>query len=216
LFETRWFFQGEMPRAVWTWLAALESPADTQPTRHEVYLKSGDQVGLKISRGNLELKLRTTPGEAFTLSGGWSGVVELWTKQEWQYRPDGVPSVPDPVFDQFANSALRGARFRTQKDRTLVKFQSQDDRFLPVKEKSDKPNSALLIELVALSVADRGPWWSLQLEVVGDMSLDVSKQVLMKGMDWALGRGWPKELPLRKADSMGYPGLFERWSSASD
>ncbi len=36
----------------------------------------------------------------------------------------------------------------------------------------------------------------------------------MRGMDWALDRGWPKQVPLRKADSMGYPGLFERLSSA--
>ncbi len=133
MFEARWFFQGDIPQSVKTWLESLESPASTQPTRPEVYFKSGDQIGLKISRGNLELKVRTTPAEAFTLSGGWSGVVELWTKQEWQYRPDGMPGDQDPIFDQFANPALRGARFRTEKDRTLVKFQPQGDQFLPVR-----------------------------------------------------------------------------------
>src|SRR6266540_5716335 len=160
MYETRWFFQGDLPKVATVWLQALKGIPLAEDTRPEVYLKWGEPIGLKISRGNLELKHRPTPGEPFTLAGGSSGSIETWTKTEWQYRPKDQ-SGPDPVFEQFAKPALAGTRFRTQKDRILVKFDATQDQLVAIKSK-DKAAKVFLVELVSLTVADHGNWWSLQ------------------------------------------------------
>jgi len=206
MYEVRWFFEGTLPSEVHAWLNSLRGMPEAQPTRPEVYLRWGEQIGLKISRGNLELKYCPTPGEPFTLAGGWSGSIETWTRSEWQYRPKDQ-SDPDPVFDQFANNAFAGIRFRTQKNRILLKFDATQEELLPIKPKDIAPE-AFLVELGGLTVMDHGTWWFVQFELVGDER--TAKDALKKRMAWALGQGWPGGLPLRQADSMGYPRFFER------
>src|SRR3974390_799948 len=121
--ELRWFFRGLVPGEVQTWFSR-KLPADRPQkakVRQDLYfiVRDREDLGLKLSRGRLELKCRQE-SQPFSLSEPrMSGVQETWIKQEWRYAKEFA----DNLEVAFGKPKLQGWRVEVQKNRSMRKYQ---------------------------------------------------------------------------------------------
>src|SRR5208337_5339069 len=120
--ELRWFFNGIMPADVQYWFANQlpgNQPAK-ENSRKDLYFIVGDRedLGLKISRGFLELKWRQD-SQPFSLSEPRIiGVKETWIKEKWGYAKEYANNLEMA----FGKSNLKGCRVEVQKIRSMRKY----------------------------------------------------------------------------------------------
>ena len=105
--ETRWFFQGEIPKAVNEWfLTGL--PGDTmncpQVEREDLYLLAADRgdIGLKYRQDSLQLKLRGDSHPFSLADDRIKGVIGDWQRFTWVYDKESfdlaqICYAPDPT-----------------------------------------------------------------------------------------------------------------------
>ena len=198
--ELRWFFKGLVPADVQNWFN-LKFPTDRskkEKSRTDLYfiVRDREDLGLKISRGRLELKMRQD-AQPFSLPGPQvAGVVETWIKEEWRFAKEFAGCL-DMVFGK---PKLKGWRVEVQKNRVVRKYQV--DAQGNVKGLAmDLPSELLLkVELTGLVKHDR-PWWTFGMEISGgppnlhEIFADAVKNML---------NGQP-QLDLHTDRSYGYP-----------
>jgi hypothetical protein len=198
--ELRWFFRGLVPGEMQTWFSR-KLPADRpqkEKVRQDLYfiVRDREDLGLKLSRGRLELKCRQE-SQPFSLSEPrMSGVQETWIKQEWRYAKEFA----DNLEVAFGKPKLQGWRVEVQKNRSMRKYQVDATgkvSDLPI----DQPAERLFkVELTSLIKHDR-PWWTLGIEISGEPpNLHEIFAIAVKN----LLDGHP-ELDLNTDRSYGYP-----------
>ena len=165
--ELRWFFKGAVPPEVQTWFSQeiLADEPQKEKIRTDLYLivKDREDLGLKLSRGRLELKCRQA-SLPFSLSElKIAGVQETWIKQEWRYAKEFAGTLEMA----FGKPKLQGWRVEVQKNRSMRKYQvDAGGKVLALA--MDKPAERLFkIELTNLIKHER-PWWTLGMEIAGE------------------------------------------------
>lgn len=100
MYELRWFLEdkGNNWQQVKNWFYHLPTPpeldADREPklnfdnikkVRMEVYFQCREDIGLKLSRGGLQIKIRSRKAELFHSDAAAEGFLEYWEKKTWKY-----------------------------------------------------------------------------------------------------------------------------------
>jgi hypothetical protein len=205
--ELRWFFNGIMPAEVQFWFANQlpgNKPAK-ENSRKDLYFMIGDRedLGLKISRGFLELKWRQD-SQPFSLSEPRViGVKETWIKEKWGYAKEYSHNVETA----FGKSHLQGCRVEVQKIRALRKYQVATTGNVLDVAMGDTPVRLLKVELTSLTKHDR-PWWTFSIEIFGEPQ---NLHKIFSGAVKIILGGHP-QLDLDADHSSGYP----QWLAHSD
>jgi len=169
--EIRWFFDGPVPAPVSSWFekdSRLGAPLaqSAGEKRTDTYLlaeKSIVPVAMKISRGNLELKLRETAGEFSINHDSIRGYLETWSKWQWTYGA----SADDPVSAAFLRKGNQGATRPVNKNRLQRKFSVANPETAPIAVSSDiRVDRGCAVELTNVN-ADANVGWTLAVESLG-------------------------------------------------
>ncbi len=198
--ELRWFFKGALPADVQNWFNQRFAVARPQKekSRQDLYfiVRDREDLGLKLSRGRLELKYRQESDPFSLPEAGVIGVAETWSKQEWRCGKEYAATLAMA----FGKPNLKGWRVEVQKNRSMRKYQV-DERGMISDLPTDKPADRLFkVELTSLIKHDR-PWWTLGMEIAGEPPnlREIFAMVLQN-----LQAGHP-ELDLHADHSYGYP-----------
>ena len=198
--ELRWFFKGTVPADVRNWFNQRFPAARPQneKSRQDLYfiVRDREDLGLKLSRGRLELKSRQE-SQPFSLSEPRvSGMVETWSKQEWRFGKEYAGTLAMA----FGKPNLKGWRVEVQKNRVMRKYQV-DALGMISDLPSDQPAERLFkVELTSLAKHDRS-WWTLGMEIAGEPP---NLQEIFAVAVQNLLNGHP-ELDLHTDHSYGYP-----------
>ncbi len=206
--ELRWFFNGLVPAEVQDWFAN-RLPGNKRPqeksSRKDLYfiVRDREDLGLKISRGNLELKWRQD-SQRFSLSEPRiAGVEETWIKEEWPYAKEYAHNVEMA----FGKSNLKGCRVEVQKIRSRRKYKVETTGAVIDLAMGETPLRLLKVELTNLIKHDR-PWWTFSVEISGEPQ---NLHEIFSAAVKIILNGHP-QLDLQADDSYGYP----QWLAHSD
>ncbi len=198
--ELRWFFKGTVPADVWNWFNQRFPAARPQKekSRQDLYfiVRDREDLGLKLSRGRLELKCRQE-SQPFSLpEPGVAGAAETWSKQEWRCGKEYA----ETLAMAFGKPNLKGWRVEVQKNRSMRKYQVDALGMISALP-GDQPAERLFkVELTSLMKHDR-PWWTLGMEIAGEPP---NLQEIFAMVVQTLLDGHP-ELDLHPDRSYGYP-----------
>ena len=188
--ETRWFYPGGIPSEFELWFGSLDR-VEIFPPRIDLYLYGvGEDLGIKLREGRLEIKQRTAEHGQTLFSPGVSGLLEEWIK--WSMAVEG--SAFDELSEQESWLAVR-------KTRQQVSFSLLDHgELVPIDSREFPPNGGSF-ELTKVFVLDQ-LWWTVGVEVFGKP--DKMKEAFNKILRFVLDRGlgWHFDLDY----STAYPG----------
>jgi hypothetical protein len=209
--EVRWFFTGLVPAEVQDWFANRLPGSNLliEKPRTDIYfiIHERDDLGLKLSRGSLELKWRRD-AQAFSLNTPHiTGVKETWIKEKWRYAKNHA----DKITKAFGKPNLKGWRLEIPKNRSVREYRADDSgeitaltQFLDFDALTGEAYAPVIkIELTTLSKGGK-PGWTLGVEAAGkhDKLHEVFAQAVKE-----LLKDHP-QLDLQDQRSYGYP----RWA----
>ena len=197
-YEIRWFAEGPLPAGVEEWFGAatVDSLVDEE-RRVDVYLVTGDEVLSPKLRGNeprLELKGRTAARSIKACEA--TGVLESWTKWEWDYL--GSPD-EDAVREAFLTADDDRVAVSKIRRRAKFAFEPGGKKQVEVKDRLDLGGTLELTEGV---VAGK-PFWTVAV----DLYLFEEDEVLVSEVSRLLCSvldGFPATLG--EGHSQGYAG----------
>lgn len=160
--ELRWLYDGSVPDPVMKWFEtglgmANHLPLDAELPRDDYYLplKGTDSIGIKLSRGRLELK-RRSKNFKYTDQGGISGRAEYWSRWAWNDKKRGARV--QEVMDRF--DWVRVNKRRIQRKYNITKGQLTE---IP----NIRSDAECAIEITSLELPN-SHWWSLAIDSYGD------------------------------------------------
>jgi hypothetical protein len=206
--EIRWFFKGLIPAEVETWFAR-QLPGNNllhETPRTDIYfiVQERDDLGLKLSRGSLELKWRQD-SQPFSLDAPvLAGVKETWIKEKWKY----AKKHGDKIASGFNRPRLKGWRVEIQKQRTVREYRADSSEKITALTQflnfdaltGENYPPVVKIELTTLSKLGK-PWWTLGLEAAGEPQ--TLQQVFEQAVHDLL-KDYP-QTDLQSSNSYGYP-----------
>ena len=200
--ELRWFFKGLVPAEVRSWFThtVLADRPCKEKSRRDLYflVRNRDDLGLKLSRGRLELKW-CQAAHPFALSDPRvDGVAENWVKEEWR----GAKELGSCLDLAFGKPNLRGWRVEVHKTRCQRKFQVDARGHLSDLVMDRPAEQFFKVELTSLAKHDR-PWWTLGMEISGEP--ENLQEIFAAAVQNLLSDHPP--LNLHAGQSYGYP----RW-----
>jgi hypothetical protein len=198
--ELRWFFNGIVPADVQDWFAN-QLPGNKplqEKSRKDLYfiVRDREDLGLKISRGTLELKWRQD-SQPFSLSEPRIiGVQETWIKEKWRYAKEYANNLEMA----FGKPNLKGWRAEVQKTRSIRKHKVDTSGNVIDLAIDETAVRLLKIELTSLTKHDR-PWWTFAIELSGEPQ---NLHEILAGAVKKILNGHP-QLDLHADHSYGYP-----------
>ncbi len=165
--ELRWFYKGAAPASVQKWYSD-KLPGDRplkEKVRQDLYfiVRDREDLGLKLSRGRLELKHRQELQPFSLTEPHLSGLTELWIKEEWRYAKEYVKDVDLA----FGKPNLTGWRVEVHKNRSIRKYVVDSLGNITDPVKGEPAARLLKVELTNVTKHDR-PWWTLCVEISGE------------------------------------------------
>jgi hypothetical protein len=206
--EIRWFFNGLIPAEVENWFTD-QLPGNNllhEKPRTDTYfiVQERDDLGLKLSRGSLELKWRQE-SEPFSLSApALAGVKETWIKEKWKY----AKKHGDKIASGFNKPRLKGWRVEIPKQRAVREYRADSadkitalTQFLNFDNLTGEDYAPVVkIEMTTLSKLGK-PGWTLGLEAAGEPQ--TLHQVFEQAVHDLL-KDYPQS-NLQSSHSCGYP-----------
>ncbi len=204
--EVRWFFTDLIPPEVLDWFAN-QLPGDNllqEKPRTDIYLivQERDDLGLKLSRGSLELKWRQDARPFSLQAPPLTGVQETWVKEKWRY----AKKQQDQIVSGFNRSRLKGWRLEVSKTRAEREYKQDNTgkmMALPHVLNFDLPGEdapVVKIELTTLHKSGE-TWWTLGMETASNANSQ--PQVFEQSVKELL-KDYPR-LDLQTPHSYGYP-----------
>jgi hypothetical protein len=165
--ELRWFFRGVAPAPVQKWYSD-KLPGDRpqkEKVRQDLYfiVRDREDLGLKLSRGKLELKHRQEVQPFSLTQPRVAGITEFWIKEEWRYAKEFLKDVDLA----FGKANLSGWRAEVHKNRSMRKYVVDARGNVDDLVKGEPAERLLKVELTNLTKHDR-PWWTLCIEISGE------------------------------------------------
>jgi len=199
--ETRWFYPGGVPSEFKFWFESLEK-VEKYPPRIDLYLTGvGEDLGIKLREGRLEIKQRTAEHGQFSFAPSVAGKLEEWVK--WSMEVEG---------SAFGELSEQENWLAVRKIRQQASFSLADHgKLVPIGAEEFPPTNGGSFELTKISVLDQ-LWWTVGLEVFGKP--DRMKEVFDKVMQFTLdaGLGWRFNID----HSVAYPAWIEQFSIQPD
>lgn len=207
--EVRWFFAGFVPAEVQEWFAKRLPGTSllTEKPRTDIYfiVQERDDLGLKLSRGSLELKWRQDEQPFALAVPAVTGCQETWIKEKWRYAKKHA----DKIVRGFNKTNLKGGRLEIPKNRLVREYKPEAlgkitalPHFLDFQALAGAAASPVVkIELTTLSKGGH-PGWTLGVEAAaGDLA--PLPEIFARASQELL-RDYPR-LDLRDVQSYGYP-----------
>ncbi|MFQ5433322.1 MAG: hypothetical protein ACE5FD_00440 [Anaerolineae bacterium] len=191
--EVRWFYQGEVPTAVFDWFTAVADRLVREPVRTDHYLQllTHDGLGIKLREGRIEIKQRLKIVQTVQFEEQISGMIEQWHK--WSFLLSEQNSLTESI-----NTSQWIA---VEKLRHLQSFQSNQDKKRQTRFSGLPMDFDCWIELTNLNVQNE-KWWTLGLESYGDDETAVNTK-LIPAVAWLGSFVNPPQLDAQA--SFGYP-----------
>ena len=153
--ELRWFFKGILPIRVYQWFTDIlpgNEKFEEKP-REDYYLATQSiDLGVKFSRQQLQVKIRTD-NVYFTLNNNnIQGSLEYWIRYDWDYLHNKENTKKDKLYDRFSS-------IKIDKKRLIKKYKILDNQLIqiPIQNTTDTQCS---IEITKINVKEQ-TWSSL-------------------------------------------------------
>ena len=192
--ELRWFFLGQIRSDVEKWFQKdrFGKHLHQKMKRQDLYfpVKGADHLGVKLSRGKLDLKIRLDSQGVVGSKGEVKGVAEYWKKMSWAYSP----TLKNDVWKAFSSIEFDD-RIVVEKERFQRKFKIKNDSLEPIKV-SERHEKACALEITKLTVLSDAIseryWWTIALEVFGETA--EAYEHLHESIDWVF-KDYPEPKP---------------------
>ncbi len=191
--EVRWFYQGQVPTAVFDWFTAIDDGLVTEPARTDHYLQSlsFDGIGIKLREGRIEIKQRVQTIQTVQFGRQISGIIEQW--QKWGFLLAAQ--------NEFTENIKAPQWIAVAKSRWIQSFRSEWTQKRQARFPELTLEADCRIELTELLVLDK-QWWTLGLESYGDDETAVSTK-LLPAAAWAFSSATAPQLNAQA--SFSYP-----------
>jgi hypothetical protein len=198
--ETRWFYPGGVPSKLESWFNSL-GMVEKIPPRTDLYLSGlGEDLGIKLREGRLEIKRRTAKHGQTMFSPEVSGLLEEWVK--WSM------AVEETAFGELSEQE---SWLAVRKTRQQVSFSLLSHGGLVPVDAGDFPPNGGSFELTEVHVLDQ-LWWTVGVEVFGEP--EKLNEVLNNIMRFVMDRGLGQRLDFDH--SLAYPGWVQQLRSHVD
>lgn len=148
--ELRWFFKGILPIRVYQWFTDIlpgNEKFEEKP-REDYYLATQSiDLGVKFSRQQLQVKIRTD-NVHFTLNNNnIQGSLEYWIRYDWDYLHNKENTKKDKLYDRFSS-------IKIDKKRLIRKYKILDNQLIqiPIQNTTDIQCS---IEITKINVKEQ-------------------------------------------------------------
>jgi hypothetical protein len=148
--ELRWFFKGILPIRVYQWFTDIlpgNEKFEEKP-REDYYLATQSiDLGVKFSRQQLQVKIRTD-NVYFTLNNNnIQGSLEYWIRYDWDYLHNKENTKKDKLYDRFSS-------IKIDKKRLIKKYKILDNQLIqiPIQNTTDTQCS---IEITKINVEEQ-------------------------------------------------------------
>lgn len=148
--ELRWFFKGILPIRVYQWFTDIlpgNEKFEEKP-REDYYLATQSiDLGVKFSRQQLQVKIRTDK-VYFTLNNNnIQGSLEYWIRYDWDYLHNKENTKKDKLYDRFSS-------IKIDKKRLIKKYKILDNQLIqiPIQNTTDTQCS---IEITKINVKEQ-------------------------------------------------------------
>lgn len=148
--ELRWFFKGILPIRVYQWFTDIlpgNEKFEEKP-REDYYLATQSiDLGVKFSRQQLQVKIRTD-NVYFTLNNNnIQGSLEYWIRYDWDYLHNKENKKKDKLYDRFSS-------IKIDKKRLIKKYKILDNQLIqiPIQNTTDTQCS---IEITKINVKEQ-------------------------------------------------------------
>jgi len=167
--ELKWFFKGTIPKEVEQWRD--EKKMEVRKPRTDTYLlfQNCIDLGVKLSRGELQIKYCRTKQDFAPSNFSHNGIFELWSKCSLPLRDQ-----TSMIFD-----GVRGSQLSVHKERYAVRYRI-DLKEKTIEASHDKVDQGVFVEITKLNVMN-SEWWTLGFDAL-DSDLDNQTRILRFGV----------------------------------
>lgn len=187
--EMRWFFEGQLPEAVFEWCKGKGFKQEENPKErfHTYLLFPSDNLGVKTRDDQFQIKYRLYSGKFHSDLCQISGKIEMWGKSSLDLKDQSTNPFQD----------VKGPQTIVEKERYSRRFEVnlQTGVVTPSEKKVDH---GIMMEVTKLSVEGK-PFWTVDFDALGDRQ----KESLKIGVEEIL-----KDYPgpsLKEENSFSYP-----------
>lgn len=151
--ELRWFFKGILPIRVYQWFTDIlpgNEKFEEKP-REDYYLATQSiDLGVKFSRQQLQVKIRTDNVDFTLNNNNIQGSLEYWIRYDWDYLHNKENTKKDKLYDRFSS-------IKIDKKRLIRKYKILDNQLIqiPIQNTTDTQCS---IEITKINVKEQA--WS--------------------------------------------------------
>ncbi len=151
--ELRWFFKGILPIRVYQWFTDIlpgNEKFEEKP-RDDYYLATQSiDLGVKFSRQQLQVKIRTDNVDFTLNNNNIQGSLEYWIRYDWDYLHNKENTKKDKLYDRFSS-------IKIDKKRLIRKYKILDNQLIqiPIQNTTDTQCS---IEITKINVKEQA--WS--------------------------------------------------------
>lgn len=148
--ELRWFFKGILPIRVYQWFTDIlpgNEKFEEKP-REDYYLATQSiDLGVKFSRQQLQVKIRTDNVDFTLNNNNIQGSLEYWIRYDWDYLHNKENTKKDKLYDRFSS-------IKIDKKRLIKKYKILDNQLIqiPIQNTTDTQCS---IEITKINVKEQ-------------------------------------------------------------
>jgi hypothetical protein len=148
--ELRWFFKGILPIRVYQWFTDIlpgNEKFEEKP-REDYYLATQSiDLGVKFSRQQLQVKIRTDNVDFTLNNNNIQGSLEYWIRYDWDYLHNKENTKRDKLYDRFSS-------IKIDKKRLIKKYKILDNQLIqiPIQNTTDTQCS---IEITKINVKEQ-------------------------------------------------------------
>lgn len=148
--ELRWFFKGILPIRVYQWFTDIlpgNEKFEEKP-REDYYLATQSiDLGVKFSRQQLQVKIRTDNVDFTLNNNNIQGSLEYWIRYDWDYLHNKENTKKDKLYDRFSS-------IKIDKKRLIKKYKILDNQLIqiPIQNTTDIQCS---IEITKINVKEQ-------------------------------------------------------------
>lgn len=148
--ELRWFFKGILPIRVYQWFTDIlpgNEKFEEKP-RDDYYLATQSiDLGVKFSRQQLQVKIRTDNVDFTLNNNNIQGSLEYWIRYDWDYLHNKENTKKDKLYNRFSS-------IKIDKKRLIRKYKILDNQLIqiPIQNTTDTQCS---IEITKINVKEQ-------------------------------------------------------------
>jgi len=153
--ELRWFYKGILPISVYQWFTDIlpgNEKSEEKPRTDYYLAPQSIDLGVKFSRQQLQVKIRTD-NVYFTLNNNnIQGSLEYWIRYDWDSLHNQENTKTDKLYDRFSS-------IRIDKKRLIRKYKILDNQLIQI-PLTNMTDTQCSIEITKIKVKEQA-WYTL-------------------------------------------------------